>query len=258
MHRYYCAMPTTSPELDRLAARLRDRPESRCFAALADGLRKLGAVDDAAAIAERGVRFHPGFIPGRLTLARILIERNDAAAARAEVEAALERDPAHPVALEMLARLVPAAAATAASGQPHAVLASRPAVAEAPLDLDDEPDEPVVTESMAQVYRRQGHLEDALQVYEALVERNPGDRALRERRDSLLREVAAARPRPYDAGASGGPAVGEWLAALAAQRAPGEQVPTSSYDAFFLPADQPVSDNRDLSAFQAWLRELER
>ena len=38
--------------------------------------------------------------------------------------------------------------------------------------------EPVVTETMAELYRRQGHLEDARRVYRALLERSPGDARL--------------------------------------------------------------------------------
>lgn len=39
--------------------------------------------------------------------------------------------------------------------------------------------EPVVTETMAELYARQGHTEEALRVYQALLEQRPGDPALR-------------------------------------------------------------------------------
>jgi tetratricopeptide (TPR) repeat protein len=45
--------------------------------------------------------------------------------------------------------------------------------------------EPVLTETMAELYLRQGHQEDALRVYEALLAQRPGDPRLRARVQSL-------------------------------------------------------------------------
>lgn len=46
--------------------------------------------------------------------------------------------------------------------------------------------EPVLTETMAELYLRQGHKEDALRVYRALLEQRPGDTRLRDKIDTLL------------------------------------------------------------------------
>ena len=45
--------------------------------------------------------------------------------------------------------------------------------------------EPVLTETMAELYLRQGHQEDALRVYQALLAQRPGDRRLRARVEAL-------------------------------------------------------------------------
>jgi hypothetical protein len=45
--------------------------------------------------------------------------------------------------------------------------------------------EPVVTETMAELYLRQGHKEDALRVYQALLAQRPNDGRLRSRIDAL-------------------------------------------------------------------------
>ncbi|HEV2750241.1 MAG TPA: tetratricopeptide repeat protein [Gemmatimonadales bacterium] len=45
--------------------------------------------------------------------------------------------------------------------------------------------EPVLTETMAELYLRQGHQEDALRVYQALLAQRPGDGRLRARVESL-------------------------------------------------------------------------
>ena len=60
--------------------------------------------------------------------------------------------------------------------------------------------EPVVTETMAELYLQQGHQEDALRVYEALLAQRPHDVRLRQK----VAELAAPRLRPSGAGQSAG------------------------------------------------------
>ena len=64
----------TAPELDRLAAAGRSNRTSTCFAPLAEGLRKRGALGEAAAIAVRGVTARPG-VPARPAGARAHLPR---------------------------------------------------------------------------------------------------------------------------------------------------------------------------------------
>ena len=58
--------------------------------------------------------------------------------------------------------------------------------------------EPLLTETMAELYLQQGHLEDALRVYQALLASRPGDAALRARVDQL----SAPRSEPVAASAA--------------------------------------------------------
>jgi hypothetical protein len=57
---------------------------------------------------------------------------------------------------------------------------------------------PFVTETMAELYLQQGHREEALQVYRALLEQRPGDAPLRAKVSSLEAELRrrAAAPAP--------------------------------------------------------------
>jgi tetratricopeptide (TPR) repeat protein len=64
---------------------------------------------------------------------------------------------------------------------------------------------PFVTETMAELYLKQGHRDEALKVYRALLEHRPGDAALRARIDALT-------PAPA------GPSIREILNAIAARR----------------------------------------
>jgi hypothetical protein len=61
--------------------------------------------------------------------------------------------------------------------------------------------EPVLTETMAELYLSQGHREDALRVYQALAVQRPHDVRLRERIDELS---APPRSRPSGKGQSAG------------------------------------------------------
>jgi tetratricopeptide (TPR) repeat protein len=85
--------------------------------------------------------------------------------------------------------------------------------------------EPVLTETMAELYLRQGHQEDALRVYQALLAKRPADRRLRGRVESLtgrgyreetpgtgetvlvfLKRILAGRPGALGPALSGPPA----------------------------------------------------
>lgn len=74
---------------------------------------------------------------------------------------------------------------------PRSGYLAKPATAE--QDALYAPPEPelVVTESMAELYRRQGHHTEALAVYRLLYQRHPDDLRLREKLDELETEAAA-------------------------------------------------------------------
>ena len=114
---------------------------------------------------------------------------------------------------------------------PRLSLLDVPVAAEATANPAGVPESgPFVTETMAELYLQQGHREEALRVYRALLEQRPGDAALQGRVAKLERELAtadAALPRsPTPAGSSSvsaGPTIREVLEIIA-QRRPGFRV----------------------------------
>ncbi len=50
-------------------------PHSRVFAPLAEAYRKAGLIDDAIEIAREGLLIHPGFLGGKVALARALFDK---------------------------------------------------------------------------------------------------------------------------------------------------------------------------------------
>ena len=100
------------------------------------------------------------------------------------------------------------------SGVPTEAVADEP-VAEPPLEPDL-----VVTESMAELFVRQGHAGDALRIYRELAGRRPGDARLVERIADLEAMEAAARApsTPYSARVSGGTNVRDLMRSIMAAR----------------------------------------
>ena len=258
-------------ELHRLASLWAAHPTSTCFAALAEALRKRGVLDEAAAVATAGVAARPEYLPGHVVMARILSDQGRWEAAHGELQAALLLDATHPLALEALdvvaRRLTAAMAGPADAGSPLELAAEPPVLHDEPeLDglvySDDDPAmrpiaEPVVTESLAMLYRGQGHLAEAVDVLDALVARAPDNEELVAKRNAMRAELDVTRPRPFDAAHSGGAPVRQWLSALASAPAPAVP-PVSNFDAFFQAPNSPSSEDGDLAAFQAWLAELDR
>lgn len=244
--------------LDTLAARWAAGPDAAVFAPLADGLRKRGELLEAARVVTAGLARFPGHPAGLIVQARIASEQGDAALAERALAELLERDPEHPLALELASQLAPALLGEAPGTEPI-VLADEAADASGEAE-DAAPGHALVTESLAALYHRQGHLEAALEAYQALVARDPANDRLVERKDAIRRELLAGRPLPFDANESGGRSVADWLGALAAAR-PAAQRKAASYDAFFAPTQAGATApdaTADFDAFQRWLQELGR
>ncbi len=99
--------------------------------------------------------------------------------------------------------------------------ASQPAERELPEPGVLEP-APVMTESMAELYVRQGHLSDAIRVYQALVERTPHDERLQEKVRSLQAALGGGSRRlSYVAVDTGGESVESFFRSLADARPAG-------------------------------------
>ena len=261
-------MASYGPELNRLATLWSAQPRSTYFAPLAEALRKRGALEQATAVATAGVAARPDHLPGRLVMARIYRDQGEMVAAEAELRAALALDPTHPVVLEQLLGLpqesvvaaVPDAPAPPDAVAPEDVPDDDPAYFADEMEYEDAElptHEPVLTESLAMLYRGQGHLEQAVVVLDALVARAPDNGELVARRDAVRAELDVARPRPYDASRSGGRAVRDWLSSLATSKV-GASTPASGFDAFYQTAAPLPTEAGDLAAFQSWLRELDR
>ena len=65
----------THPLIYTYLKKFQEDPTSRIFAPLAEAYRKAGLIDQAIEIAREGLRVHPGFVGGRVALARALFDQ---------------------------------------------------------------------------------------------------------------------------------------------------------------------------------------
>ena len=66
-----------NPVIYQYLKKYQEDPTSRVFAPLAEAYRKAGLVDEAIDIAREGLRVHPGFVGGRVALARALFDKRE-------------------------------------------------------------------------------------------------------------------------------------------------------------------------------------
>lgn len=77
-------------------------PASRVFATLCEAYRKMGLINEALELANRGVRLHPDFAAGRIAFARLLIEKESYSEAVQQLTRAAELSPDNILAFQLL------------------------------------------------------------------------------------------------------------------------------------------------------------
>lgn len=97
-------MQDIQPELiEKYQMILQRDPKSQVFAPLCEAYRKMGLGEEALRVAVRGVQFNPNFAGGRIALAKLLMERDNAREAAEELSKAVELSPDNILAHSMLA-----------------------------------------------------------------------------------------------------------------------------------------------------------
>lgn len=191
-------------------------PKSTIFVSLSEAYRKMGMLDDARQVIEKGLEIHPDFSPAHIVLARILCQQGEYAGSEASFQHALEFDSENLAALvgysrlnillgqEATARelLIRARALSPADPVINKLLLSLPEEAPA-VSLEDEvlsssaaiPVEeaelkpevkissapPLVSSTLAELYLKQGLNQQALDVYRQLSADDPDNLLFRRK-----------------------------------------------------------------------------
>ena len=95
--------------IEKYRAIFKKDPRSKVFATLADAYRKVDLIEEAEKICKQGLKFHPQFVPGRVVMAKILLQKKLYDPALVHLEDAVKLDPenilAHSLRAETLLRL---------------------------------------------------------------------------------------------------------------------------------------------------------
>lgn len=216
-------------EIAKLESLYQENPEGRVFTHLAEAYRKAGEFDRAQEILSDGVRRHPDYSSAHVVRGRVLMDQERNGEAEEAFRRVLELDPHNLIAVRSLAELARSRGDDAAAVEfygrvleqepgddevreiveeltgvrhPTVEQEGRPEGAGRALPLDDPGDDAEVrTETIAQVYARQGLYDRAAEVYRELVRARPDDHALRDRLAEMeqLAEAQTGRGPEVDA-----------------------------------------------------------
>jgi HD-GYP domain-containing protein (c-di-GMP phosphodiesterase class II) len=224
---------THRDEISRLELLHAAHPDGLVFPHLADAYRRAGRYSQAEVVLTAGLRRHADYSSAHLVLGRLRLDQGKREEARSAFERVLQLDPHNHVALEYMGELAleegrlakalthfrtlqqqrpddalaqridelsrrvgPASSSqTAATEGGSDGESSRGATNGGVASGASEPDE-VVTETIAELYARQGLYERAAAVYRELLDRNPDDRRLRAKLEELERPHAAEPEAP--------------------------------------------------------------
>lgn len=200
-------------------------PQSTVFVSLAEIFRQCGLLKEASAVAERGLQTLPGYAPGYVVLARIQAQQGQLDPAKDSFEAALALDESNADALKGLARLcslqgeparartlleklleshpedqaarkmlgtLPAAPVVPLSPVPPAKVAENPAEEAKPQRSGrtaSNPNAPISTATIAEIYVRQGFTLRALKVYRDLLQADPHNEEIRRKLVELKGQI---------------------------------------------------------------------
>ena len=265
-----------------------EQPDSTYFVPLANAYRAVGRSQQAIETLKEGLERHPDYLSARGALAaayhsagltteaeeeaqrvlaaqpenllvrRLLVachrERGRLGEALAETRQILRLAPDDTriqATLEELEALLDQDAKEAVAEAPPA----EPTPAEAPTE---EPTEPEPTETLAELYANQGHLEEAIAVYHSLLEKEPENERLHQRLEALQGELAPPAP-PEPALAAEEEAPEEALAVLVDDEAAIEEIHS------LFPSEQPPEPHEEddpnahvIATLEGWLGSLER
>lgn len=282
--------PELQGEVEKLEQKHAEDPGGRYFVPLANAYRRLGRQPEAESLLREGLRHHPGYLSAHVVLGRCLADQGEAGPASEEFRYVLSVDPQNLVALRSLGELALSGGRAEEAGRWfRELLAVDPMNEEArraldcleassvhpdaplPLDEEGEAEEPapedaeeeveLVTETIAELYARQGLYGRSAEVYGELIRRRGGDPAMERRRAEVLRLAGREERAGNEPAAPAVPAadarpeertIAEFLVELASWR-PGEAPVEHGSDPL-----AARGEDDDLESFQAWLRSLKR
>lgn len=181
-------------EITRLSEKYSREPKSRIFVQLADMYRKNNMIDEALDVLNKGFEYHSDYALAYLVLGKCQFDRRAYIQAREAFERTLTLDPQNIVALRMLAKTC-----EILKDEKGQINAYKSIISIDPLDTSTKEKlamtealqrkEPLYTVAMADEYERQGNLDEALKIYQHLLNTDPSDILLNQKATELKKRM---------------------------------------------------------------------
>jgi len=216
-------------EIRELETRFSEAPDSRLFLPLADALRRAGELERAVKLCREGLERFPDFASARILLGECLAEIGELEQAEQTLKKMAAEDSENLRVLKGLAGLAErrgdkdkAQALYEQLGEREAAETEsypRPGQAEDRADVlepleddqvatvDQDPGELFVTHTLADIYRLQGHYEQAYEIYSKLIESQKEDPELKRKLEEVtshLDSESETAEVPFEAGVADG------------------------------------------------------
>ncbi|MCB0308231.1 MAG: tetratricopeptide repeat protein [Bdellovibrionales bacterium] len=183
--------------ISRCLRELKTNPQPKSFSDLADAYRKQGDLDKALDVVKHGAQRYPHSLPLTFVMAQVEFDRGNAKVAKNALEEVLRVSQDHLKALKMLAYILYVEKDKAAIDLIERIITLDPDDKVAirhlqelkkietnePVNKDNESDS-IDSKTLAEMYKRQGHKEEALKIYRNLLKKEPDN-------DVFQKEIAA-------------------------------------------------------------------
>jgi tetratricopeptide (TPR) repeat protein len=188
--------------LEDLRNRWEREPASRAFLPLAEEFRRLGRLADSERVCREGLQKHPHYHSARVLLARTLLEMDRLEESSTEFRAVLETEPQNLLAGKLLAGIYRSQGRWAEALETYRKLQSHypddaevrtqvyqlergPEEQTGPASQQPSPgataQDALATNTLAEIYLRQGLVDRAVAVYENMLRADPDNQAVRRR-----------------------------------------------------------------------------
>jgi tetratricopeptide (TPR) repeat protein len=196
-------------EINRYQEILARESSSLVFAALSEAYRRRNMLDQAIAVCRKGLHHHPGFVSGRVALARAYVDKGETDRATKELERVILTAPDNLIAQGLLLSIYEEKHDwDNLEKTVHRILSVDPQDEKArkswqTLRTGLKTSESaaasgsgeIVTQTLAEIYASQGYYDKAFDIYRKLAVREPGNPCLHERLADLKQQVAHRSPR---------------------------------------------------------------
>jgi tetratricopeptide (TPR) repeat protein len=196
-------------EINRYQEILARESSSLVFAALSEAYRKGNMLDQAIAVCKKGLHHHPGFVSGRVALARAYVDKGETDRAAKELEKVILAAPDNLIAQGLLLaiyeekrdwdnlektvhRVLSVDPQDEKARKSWQTLRTQPTTDE---NAADGGSGEIVTQTLAEIYASQGYFDKAFDIYRKLSVREPENPNLHERLADLKQQSLHRSPR---------------------------------------------------------------